>query len=259
MSSDDEALLDADEPPAWTVHNSCGAGNPVVVCDHASNRIPRCLDGLGLRAVELAGHIAWDPGAADVAYRLAAMLDAPLVASGYSRLVVDCNRPLVSEESIPSCSDGVVVPGNRSLSAADREIRTAALFRPYHRAIAGVLDRRAAAARPSPLLSIHSFTPVLNGMIRPWHIGFAYGRDSRLALLLLDAFAGNAGIVVGHNQPYRVDDAFDYTIPVHGEQRDVPHVLIEIRQDLLTTAENRATWAAWLADAYRCSEPSLVN
>lgn len=254
-----EALLDADEPAAWSVHNTCGAGNAVVVCDHASNRIPRCLHGLGLSAAELAGHIAWDPGAVDVARRLAALLDAPSVESNYSRLVVDCNRPLASEESMPSCSDGVVVPGNRSISAADREIRTAALFRPYHRAIAGVLDRRAAAGRPSLLLSIHSFTPVLNGGRRPWQIGFAYGRDSRLALLLLEAFACDSRIVVGHNQPYRVEDAFDYTIPTHGEQRGVPHVLIEIRQDLLTTPERCAEWAARLAEAYRWSKPSLAS
>lgn len=253
------ALLDADEPPAWTVHNTCGAGNAVVVCDHASNRVPRSLDGLGLSAAELASHIAWDPGAVDVARRLAALLDAPSVASGYSRLVVDCNRPLVSEESMPSCSDGVVVPGNRWINAADREIRTAALLRPYHHAIAGVLDRRVAAGRPSLLLSIHSFAPVLNDRRRPWQIGFAYGRDSRLALLLLDAFARDGRVVVGHNQPYRVDDAFDYTIPIHGEQRGVPHVLIEIRQDLLTTSERCAEWAARLAEAYRWSEPSLVS
>lgn len=253
------ALLDADEPLAWTVDNACGAGNAVVVCDHASNRIPRCLDGLGLNATELTGHIAWDAGAADVARRLAALLDAPSVASGYSRLVVDCNRPLASKESMPTCSDGVVIPGNRSINAADREVRAAALFRPYHRAIAGVLDRRVAAGRPSLLLSIHSFAPVLNDRRRPWQIGFAYGRDSRLALLLLDAFERDGRVVVGHNQPYRVEDAFDYTIPVHGEQREVPHVLIEIRQDLLTTSERCAEWAARLAEAYRGSEPSLVS
>lgn len=254
-----EALLDTDEPPAWTVDNPRGAGTAVVVCDHASNRIPRCLDGLGLSAAELAGHIAWDPGAVDVARRLAELLDAPFVASGYSRLVIDCNRPLASEESMPLRSDGMVIPGNHSINAADREIRTASLFHPYHRAIAEVLDRRAAAGRPSLLLSIHSFTPVLNGRRRPWQVGFAYGRDKRLALLLLDAFAGDGGVVVGHNQPYRVEDAFDYTIPTHGEQRGVPHVLIELRQDLLTTPERCADWAARLAEAYRWSEPLLAS
>lgn len=254
-----ETLLDADEPPAWATHNTCGTGNAVVVCDHASNRIPRCLDGLGLSAVELEGHIAWDPGALDVARRLAEALDAPLVASAYSRLVIDCNRPLASDESVPSSSDGVIVPGNRSINTADRALRTAALFHPYHRAIAGVLDRHAAAGRPSLLLSVHSFTPVLNGRRRPWQIGFAYGRDARLALLLLDAFARQDDTVVGHNQPYRVEDAFDYTIPTHGEQRRLPHVLIEIRQDLLTTPERCAAWAARLAEAYRWSEPLLAN
>ena len=130
---------------------------------------------------------------------------------------------------------------------------------PYHRAIAGVLDRRAAAGRPSLLLSIHSFTPVLNGNRRPWQVGFAYGRDSRLALLLLDAFARDGGVVIGHNEPYTVDDTTDYTLPIHGERRGLPHVLIEIRQDMLTTAAACAGWAERLAAAYRRCEPSLLS
>ena len=259
MSLCDTALLDADEPPAWTALDASGHGRAVVVCDHASNRIPRRLNGLGLSHAELASHIAWDPGAAEVAKRLAGLLGAPLVASGYSRLVVDCNRPLASEESMPLSSDGVAIPGNRSINAADRARRTAALFHPYHRAIAGVLDRRAAAGQPSLLLSIHSFTPVMNGTLRPWQVGFAYGRDGRLARHLLDAFARQTEVVVGHNQPYRVDDLFDYTLPVHGEQRGEAHVLIEIRQDLLTTAAECDGWAERLAVAYRQSEPSLLT
>jgi predicted N-formylglutamate amidohydrolase len=253
-----EALLDADEPPPWTLDNAGGAASAVIVCDHASNRIPRCLDGLGLGATERAGHIAWDPGAAEVARRLAELLDAPLVATGYSRLVIDCNRPLASGESVVSRSDGIVVPGNAAIKAADRERRIAALFRPYHRAIAGVLDQRAAAGRPTLLLSVHSFTPVLNGDRRPWQIGFAYGRDPRLALLLIDAFSRRGDVAVGNNQPYSVDDTSDYTLPVHGERRELPHVLIEIRQDLLTTAAGCGHWAARLAAAYRRSEPSFM-
>lgn len=255
----DAALLSTDEPPAWDVCNTEGGGSAVVVCDHASNGVPRRLDRLGLAPAQLADHIAWDPGALQVARRLAECLDGPLVASGYSRLVIDCNRPLTSPESIASVSDGVAVPGNRSIGATDRAARIAALFDPYHGAIAAVLDRRAASGRPSYLLSVHSFTPTLNGSRRPWQVAFSYGRDARLALRLLDAFATAGEFVVGHNQPYGVDDITDYTLPVHGERRGLPHVLIEIRQDLLTTPDDCAAWALRLAAAYTRSAPSVVG
>ena len=252
-------LLAMDEPPAFTVVHAGGTGSAVVVCDHASNRVPRSLAELGLNQAQLATHIAWDPGAAEVARRLAQHLDAPLVASGYSRLVIDCNRPLNSVESVAEASASMVVPGNQAVSSADRLIRATTLFHPYHRAITEVLDQRLAAGRPSALLSVHSFTPVLNGCSRPWQAGFAYGRDPRLALLFIDALAADREIIVGHNQPYSVDDSTDYTLPVHGERRGLAHVLIEIRQDQLRTAEECAGWAARLAAAYRRSEPSVVS
>jgi predicted N-formylglutamate amidohydrolase len=179
--------------------------------------------------------------------------------SGYSRLLIDCNRPLASDESMAPVSAGTIVPGNRSISADDRSMRAAAFFHPYHRAIAEVLDQRSTDGRPSVLLSVHSFTPDLNGSHRPWQVAFSYGRDARLALLLIEAFAAEGGFVVGHNQPYCVADSTDYTIPVHGEQRGLPHVLIEIRQDLLTTTEQCAGWAERLAAAYLRSEPSLLS
>lgn len=252
-------LLGTHEPPSFEVINARGAGRAVVVCDHASNRVPRCLAGLGLSPAQLASHIAWDPGALEVARRLAQHLDAPLVTSGYSRLVIDCNRPLTSEQSIAPSSANIVVPGNGAISAADRAHRAEALFNPYHRAITEVLDQRSAAQGSILLLSVHSFTPELNGSHRPWQVSFSYGRDPRLALLLIDAFAAEGEFVVGHNQPYDVDDATDYTIPVHGEQRGLPHVLIEVRQDQLTTTEDCLAWAARLAAAYWRSAPSLLR
>lgn len=259
MTTGSGPLLAADEPPAWEVDHAHGKGTAVIVCDHASNRVPRGLKLLGLGEAALASHIAWDPGAAEVARALAEHLAAPLVTSGYSRLVIDCNRPLASEGSIAATSDGIVVPGNQLVDAGERARRAATLFHPYHHAIADVLDRRVVDGLPSVLLSVHSFSPQLDGQRRPWDIGFAYGRDPRLALLLLEAFTCHGGLVVGHNQPYDIDDSIDYTIPVHGEQRGLPHVLIEIRQDLLTTPTARAQWAARLAAAYRRSEPSLLS
>lgn len=252
-----EALLAADEPAAFEIVNADGAGTAILVCDHASNRIPRRLEALGLGTAALAGHIAWDPGAANVARQLSDLLDAPLVLSGYSRLVIDCNRPPGSPESIPAQSDGVPVPGNRMLTPRERAARIEALFGPYHRAIGAMLDGR--ADRPSVLLSIHSFTAVLAGQPRPWDIGFAYGRDRRFAALILDAMSRDACIVVGDNQPYSIEDAFDHSIPVHGEKRGLPHVLVEIRQDRIAMPEDAAAWAARLAAGFRDVERTALG
>lgn len=252
-----EALLAADEPAAFEIVNADGAGSAVLVCDHASNRIPRRLGTLGLGAAELAGHIAWDPGAADVARRLSELLDAPLVLSGYSRLVIDCNRPLESPESMPDQSDAVLVPGNRNLTPRDRALRIEALFGPYHRAIGGLLDGR--ADRPSVLMSIHSFTAVLAGQQRPWDIGFTYGRDRRFAALILKAMKRDISLVVGDNQPYSIEDAFDHTIPAHGEKRGLLHALVEIRQDRIATPSDAAAWASRLAEAFYDVEKTALG
>jgi predicted N-formylglutamate amidohydrolase len=170
------------------------------------------------------------------------------VLSGYSRLAVDCNRPLDSPESITDQSAGVSIPGNRALTARDRAIRIDALFRPYHEAISQLLDRR--AGQPTLLLSIHGFTPELAGQRRPWDIAISYGRDRRLAALMLEALKADGKLVVGDNEPYPVDDAIDYTIPVHGEGRGLPHALVEIRQDGIATPADAAAWAVRLAETY---------
>jgi predicted N-formylglutamate amidohydrolase len=252
-----EALLASDEPAAARLVNADGAGSAVLLCDHASNRLPRRLGTLGLAPTDLEDHIAWDPGAAEVALRLSAHLDAPMVLSSYSRLAIDCNRPLDSPESIAEQSAGVNVPGNRALTPENRATRIDALFRPYHEAISQLLDNR--AGRPSLLLSIHSFTPELNGQRRPWDIAISYGRDRRLAALLLAALRDDGKLVVGDNEPYPVDDAIDYTIPVHAEARGLPNVLVEIRQDGIATRAGAAAWARLLAATYAQVEPAALR
>jgi len=251
------ALLGSDEPPPVELVNTGGHCSAVLVCDHASNRVPRQLGTLGLAAVQLADHIGWDPGAADVARRLSTLLDAPLVLSSYSRLVIDCNRPLRSAGSIAEQSDGVTVPGNCGLSPLERERRINALYRPYHDAIDRLLDGR--TRRPSLLLSIHSFTPVLKGRARPWHIGVSHWRDRRLAALMLEALTRSGEFTVGDNAPYPIDADVDYTIPVHGEGRGLPSVMIEIRQDGIQTAAGAAAWAARLAESYRLIEAEALR
>ena len=261
MESDTEVttlpLLAPDEPPAFEVVNAGGHSNAVLVCDHASNRIPQRLANLGLDAAQLALHIAWDPGAAEVARLLSAQLDAPLILSGYSRLVIDCNRPLHNAESIAAQSAGISVPGNHELSLAQRQNRISTLFQPYHDAIERILAVR--VQRPNLLLSIHSFTPVWQGQPRPWHIGVSFWHERRLAALLHDALASDGEIRVGDNQPYPIEDDIDYTIPAHSEAHAIPSVMIEIRQDGIATAAGVAAWAARLAQAYRSIEAMALK
>jgi predicted N-formylglutamate amidohydrolase len=250
-------LLGPDEPPAVEIVNPKGEGSAVLLCDHAANRVPRRLGTLGLDPAQLADHIGWDPGAAEVARRLAVHLDAPLILSGYSRLVVDCNRPLANPESIAAHSAGVPIPGNRGLSPEDRASRIDALYRPYHDAIARLLDAR--ADRPTLLLSIHSFTPVLNAQPRPWHVGVSHWRDRRLAALLLGALGRGGDLTVGDNEPYPIEDHIDFTIPWHGGRRGLPSVMIEIRQDGIRTPADAAAWAARLAEVYRRIEAEALG
>jgi predicted N-formylglutamate amidohydrolase len=250
-------LLAPDEPPAVSVVNPDGRGSAVLACDHATNRVPRRLGTLGLDAEQLTSHIAWDPGAADVARRLSAHLDSPLLLSGYSRLVVDCNRPLESSQSITRQSAGIPVPGNRDLTPHDRAARIDGCFHPYHDAISQLLDRR--AHQPTVLLSIHSFTPVFDGRPRPWQIGISSWRDRRLADLIRATIGRSVDLFVGNNEPYPIDEAFDYTVPVHGEGRGLPSVMIEIRQDEVRDAAAAARWAARVADAYRRIEAEALK
>jgi len=245
----DTRLLAPDESPPFEQINPAGTSAMVLVCDHASNRIPRALRDLGLGPEQLARHIAWDPGAAAVARGLCARLDAPLILAGWSRLVIDLNRPLASPESIPEVSDGVRVPGNLGLTAAARAIRVSALFKPYHRAVAALLDAR--ASKPMLLLSIHSFTPVLGDEARPWHAGIACGADRRLADPLIRVLRRHVHLCIGDNKPYDVDHRYDYTLPIHGEGRCIRHAMIEIRQDQLGSAAGIDAWVARLASAIR--------
>ncbi|MEJ2386876.1 MAG: N-formylglutamate amidohydrolase [Chromatiaceae bacterium] len=251
-SAKDASLLGSNEPPAVEMVNAGGTSNAVLVCDHASHRVPERLGTLGLERVLLADHIGWDPGAAAVARRLSAHLDAPLVLSGYSRLVIDCNRALHNAQSIVECSSGVPIPGNHGLASEERTARIDSLFRPYHAAIARLLDSR--SHRPTHLLSIHSFTPILSGQRRPWHIGVSYWRDRRLATLLRGALSRTGGFAIGDNEPYPIEDDIDYTIPLHGEGRGLPCAMLEVRQDEIRTAAGAAAWAARLAEAYQLIE-----
>jgi predicted N-formylglutamate amidohydrolase len=239
-------LLSEDEKPPVTVHNPAGQSRFLLVADHAGYAFPRSVGRLGISEAEAGRHIGWDIGILDVSLRLAELLDAPLIAQTYSRLVIDCNRPPGVPSSIPEISETTSIPGNVGLSAENRAAREREVFRPYHDGIATELDRRAASNRPTVLIAMHSFTPVYKGYVRPWHAGLLYRHDA-LARPLLGLLRNEPSLVVGDNEPYTVTDLTDYTIPIHGERRGLRHVAIEIRQDLIIEAPGQQEWAERLA------------
>jgi predicted N-formylglutamate amidohydrolase len=250
-------LLAPDEPSPAELFNEGGQAAILLLCDHAGRRIPKALGDLGVEPAAFERHIAWDIGAAEVARRLAVRLDAPLVCSSYSRLVVDVNRRPDDPTCMPEESDGTRVPGNCNLSAPLRAARVAAVHEPYHRLVAERLAAVQARGVPA-VISVHSFTPVFKGVERPWHIGVLWNRDGRLARPLM-ARVAELGVTVGDNQPYSGQDAHGYTLPRHVERAGIPHVLLEVRQDLIDTRRGAEEWSEKLYSALGplLADPSL--
>jgi predicted N-formylglutamate amidohydrolase len=251
-------LLADDEPAPFRTENEQGASPFVLICDHAGRRIPRALGTLGLPVSDLDRHIAWDIGALGVASHLSTLLDATLIAQTYSRLVIDCNRPLDAPTSIATQSERTAIPGNRSLAPEQRNARAAEIFTPYHERITTELDRRQASSQPVFLVSMHSFTPVYMDFERPWQIGMLYHRDTRLAHAMLRRIRAEARWTVGDNEPYAITDGSDYAIPIHGERRGIAHVEIEVRQDLVEEAKGQREWAERIAGWLRESIAEIV-
>jgi predicted N-formylglutamate amidohydrolase len=258
MTSDIASCLAPDEISPVHELNPKSTSPFFLTSDHYGRLIPRALGDLGVAASEWERHIAWDIGIAGVAERVSQALGAHLIAQRYSRLVIDCNRPLDVPSSIPDISEVTRIPGNEALPRDAVAQRQQSIFAPYHERITQALDARARDNRPTILISLHSFTPVYTGISRPWHIGTLYNRDSRLPRRLLDLLRAEPGLVVGDNQPYAVSDITDYTIPVHGEQRGLLHTGIEIRQDLITEETGQREWAERLVRLLRKLEPELV-
>ena len=235
------SLLGRDDPSPVIVLNP-GAGSEIlIICDHAGRRLPRGLGSLGLDEADLDRHIAWDIGAEGLSRRLGRRLGATVVQQAYSRLAIDCNRAPGAEDSIVAMSDGTLVPGNQGLSAADREARRTAIHAPYHAAIAAELDRR-----PRPVVAIHSFTPVMRDFARPWQAGVLHLENSPLSYAVLKALQAEGDLVVGDNEPYRMDGT-DYTIPHHACGRGLDYVELEVRQDLIAEEAGQEAWAQRLA------------
>ncbi|HEX2582162.1 MAG TPA: N-formylglutamate amidohydrolase [Dongiaceae bacterium] len=239
------SLLTSEDPAPFCTRNLEGQGRFLLFCDHAGRAIPRRLGTLGLDDTHLERHIAWDIGIATFAERLSDLLDAPLFLARYSRLVIDCNRRLEDPSSIAQESDGIAVPGNRGLSADERRSRADEIFLPYHKALAQAIETRKRQG-PLAVLSLHSFTPIMGGTRRPWEIGLLWNRDARLVAPLMDALSAQ-GVCVGDNQPYSGRDEHGYSMERHAETHDLPHCLIEVRQDLIARPEDARTWAERMA------------
>ena len=225
-------LLTKDEPSPYFVVNPLAETPILLVCDHASCRFPVALGDLGLDPFACRCHLAIDIGAGSLTERLAGSLGATAVLAQYSRLAVDCNRELMDPSAFLEYGDGILVPGNRHLPQAEKDRRADAIYWPYHRAIDEQIKRLKAGGPPPAFISVHSFTPVLDGVARPWQVGILWDKDARLSDIFIEEFRA-AGFVTGDNEPYSGKAPQDFTIDHHAEAINLPHVGIEIRQDMI--------------------------
>jgi predicted N-formylglutamate amidohydrolase len=236
-------------PTAVDIFNAAGASPVLLLCPHASNYIPHSYGNLGLPGSELQRHIGWDIGAAGVTRRLAQVLDAPAFLGTYSRLLIDLNRALHVESSIAARSEATDIPGNVAVTALERELRTARIFTPFHRAVETHLAERALAKRRVVLVAIHSFTPIFHGAPRAWHAGVLFEKSARFAQATIERLrAADGALHVGANVPYTVTPDDDYCLWLYADKVGNPGVEIEIRQDLLASPEHQQAWASRLAE-----------
>lgn len=241
--------------PAFVEIDGPAEADWIVICDHARNRVPASVAGgdLGLPAEDMARHIAFDPGAEGVTRALAQALNAPAILSTFSRLVIDPNRGEDDPTLLMRLYDGTIIPANRHSDSTERDRRIADWHRPYHGAVWRVLNQHPKGA----LVSIHSFTPQLRGRApRPWHLGVLYAEDARLARPFIDIANAEPDLCVGDNRPYSGHLPGD-TMDRHGVQTGRPHVLIELRNDLISTAETQAAWGIRLARLLRAAKSQM--
>ena len=226
-------LSPSDPNPVRTSGDMLAPGPFLLTGDHAGRAIPAALGSLGLSEADRQRHIAVDIGVEELGLALGELLGAPFVRQAFSRLVIDCNRDPARADAVPEVSDRTRVPGNLALDAGARQARIDAILEPYQRAIGEVIEARAAAGAETILVSLHSFTPVMNGLARPWQIGVLYaGGDTRFALALLERLRAEPDLLVAGNEPYRMDET-DYTVPRHAYPRGLRYVELEVRQDLI--------------------------
>jgi len=257
-----ESMIGPEDPPPYSVINRDVQAKVLLVGDHVSNCIPQILGKLGLADSALQQHIAHDIGTHKLINHLSQHLDAPAVLAGYSRLVVDLNRSLEDDSLMPEISDDITIPGNLNMSADHRKRRIHSFYTPYRRAIDGMLQGFKAKGIVPAFIAIHSFTPQMAGYERPWHAGVLWDKDPRMPLPLMNNLRAHAeGFNIGDNEPYSGKHPADYTIDHHAEAAGLPHVSIEIRQDLVATEAGAERWACILDDALRdlLADPRLYR
>ena len=237
------------DPPPVTILSPDGEAPFVLVCEHASNYIPARYQALGLPAHELLRHIAWDLGAAELTRLLSERLGASAFLSGVSRLLIDVNRPVASPTSIPEFSE-IPIPGNKGVSEAERRLRIETWFDPFHMAVEGCLDTRLRHRRPSAVIGVHSFTPVLAGAVRSMHAGVLFGASASFGRAILADLRREERLDIAENAPYRID-ADDWTIPFHADRRNLAGVLLEVRNDGLQSRRETEAWADRISHALK--------
>jgi predicted N-formylglutamate amidohydrolase len=258
-TSDDDSpaassrLLSSGDAFPAAVYNLSGRSPFVLLGDHSGRAIPRTLGDLGVSGAGMDRHIAWDIGVAGMGAVLGDLLDAAFIRQTYSRLVVDCNRAPGAEGLFVQSSDGTAVPGNTALAEEDKRARMDEVFWPYHARISAVLDARAAQGLHTILVSLHSFTPVMNGFARPWRFGVLHLHDSAFSLRMLAALRAGCSDPVGENEPYKMD-GIDFTIPYHAKRHGLDYVEIEVRQDTIADAQGQRAAAQILCAALRAAE-----
>jgi predicted N-formylglutamate amidohydrolase len=255
-------LIGPEDPPPYSIINETGRAKVLLVGDHVSNLIPTVLQNLGLDSKALGQHIAYDIGTKKLIHHLSQHLDAPALLAGYSRLVVDLNRSLTDESCMPEISDNTVIPGNQNMSQDHRNQRIQCFYTPYRTAIEEMLFQFKQNEIVPAFISIHSFTPEMAGYSRPWHAGVLWDKDPRIPIpLMKNLRAHTEGFNIGDNEPYSGRHLADYTIDHHAEAAGLPHVSIEIRQDLVDSEEGAERWAVILSDALHdiLADPELYR
>jgi len=246
MATGQESASRGAEPVAL-VENPSGRSPILLICEHASRRLPDRYGTLGLTPEQLESHIAWDPGALGVAMALSRLLDAPLIHATVSRLVLDLNRDPSASDSICALSERTVIPANQDLDADERAYRVREVYEAFHGVVDAFVTPRVTAGQTRSIVSIHSFTPVYRDVPRPWHIGLIHDRDARLARSVEAGLRKDPALVVGMNEPYSPADRVFHTLERHAERRGLAPLMIEIRNDLIRTEDGQIAWAHRLA------------
>ncbi len=248
-------MLDINNHSIADIINPNGDSRFFIICEHASNHIPSQYRQLGLNNEQINLHIGWDIGARAVAEKLAKILNAPLVLQSHSRLLYDCNRPPSAKSAIPEVSESTTIPGNLNLSSAQKQARADTIYYPFHQSISDLLDKRQEKIN-SLIVTIHSFNPIYNGVERPLDLGIINDQNEPWAKQLTIAAQANNQLTVELNQPYSASDGVTHTLQLHGRHRQLPNVMIEVKNNLIVSRRGQEKFAIILAQLLQENLPN---